>query len=219
MSRRPSAPTQREPRSAQPAGRAWSPWRLAITVLVGALLGAAAFFLRRSPSTHSVTAAVPTAAKPAAAALSYPQLVALADSVKRFQAARRFGEALPGARRLLDQHELRGHLGSSMLVDYARMLNNAAFESGAGAPRSSFERIALEQRALVSTQAALGMAKTPREKAEAITFLGLVHEAWGFPYDAYHAYRGALGVDPTYPIAIEHFEAFGGRLVPVRIAR
>ncbi len=144
--------------------------------------------------------------------LPYPELVALAGTVRALQEQHRYVEALPGARRLLEQHKLHGGLVSGMLVDYGRMLNNAAFEDSAHAPRSSFERIALEQQALKSTEAALGMAKTPRERAEAITFVGLVHEAWGFPYDAMLTYRGAMSTDPSYAMAREHYDLFVSRL-------
>lgn len=149
---------------------------------------------------------------PSRALLPYPELMSLADRVKALQAERRYAEALPGARALLEQHEMRGHLVSSMLVDYGRMENNAAFEAGPGAPRSSFERIALEKQALMSAQAALEMARTPRERAEGITLVGLVHEAWGFPYDAYLTYRAAMGTDSTYVVAREHHDTFVSRL-------
>jgi hypothetical protein len=101
-----------------------------------------------------------------------------------------------------------------MLVDYARMLNNAAFEGGGAAPRSSFERIALEQQALEYAQMAIARATTPHDRAEAITLVGLVHEAWGFPYDAYLTYRAAMDVDPTYDEARQHYQLFVKRLAP-----
>src|SRR5262245_49349385 len=65
-------------------------------------------------------------------ALTYPALVALAEHVKSLQAEKRFGASLPGARLLLRQHALHGRLVPDMRVDYARMLNNAAFEAGGG---------------------------------------------------------------------------------------
>src|SRR5262249_25267074 len=96
------------------------------------------------------------------------------------------------------QQELQGRLESGLIVDYSGLLNNAAFESGEGAPRSSFERIALERQALQSCLRALALAKTPRERSEAIAMVGLVHESWGFPYDAYlPTGRAAAAVRPT----------------------
>ena len=160
------------------------------------------------PSSNSPT--VESAQK--ASVMPYPELVALAASVKQLQDQHRYVEALPGARRLLEQHELHGGLVSGMLVDYGRMLNNAAFEDSSSAPRSSLERVALERQALQSTETALGLAKTPRDRAEAITFVGLVHEAWGFPYDAVLTYRGAMSTDPSYALARQHYDLFVSRL-------
>ena len=171
----------------------------------------------RTHRSDKATSAPAAAGSSAARELAYPELVALSNSVKTLQQEHRYTEALPNARQLLVQHELRQHLNASMRVDYGRMLNNAAFEAGPHAPRSSFERIAFEQQALEQTQIALASAKTPRERSEAITFVGLVHEAWGFPYDAYQAFRAAVGVDPSYDIAIKHFSAYGGRIVTQRV--
>jgi hypothetical protein len=145
--------------------------------------------------------------------------VALAERVKALLAEKRYGESLPGSRALLAQQELYGRLVAPMLVDYGRTLNNAAFEGGDHAPRSSVERIAFETEALASARAALAIAKQPRDRAEAITLVGLVHEAWGFPYDAYLTYRAAMQTDPTYPVAREHYDQFVARLEPAGAAR
>jgi tetratricopeptide (TPR) repeat protein len=153
------------------------------------------------------------------ALLPYDSLKALANRVIALQAQGRYGESLPGARALLRQHALHGKLVPEMLADYARMLNNAAFEAGARAPRSSFERIGLEREALEQCQRALAEAKTPRERAEAVTLVGMVHEAWGFPYDAYLTYRAATKMDPTYAEARDHYDGFLRRLNPATPAK
>ena len=160
------------------------------------------------------TPPAPAPAPEISAELPYAELKALAEQVESLQHQGRYGESLPGARALLRQHELHGRLVPEMLVDYARMLNNAAFEAGVRAPRSSLERITLERQSLEACRSALAMAKTPREHSEAITMVGLVHEAWGFPYDAYLTYRAAVGTDPTYPEAKLHLEKFLRRLNP-----
>jgi hypothetical protein len=181
-------------------------------VVIAALVVAAVSLLmwRRGPLAPPLVAP----AAETAAELPYDSLKALAARVIELQAQKRYGESLPGARALLRQHQLRGRLAPEMVVDYARMLNNAAFEGGAGAPRSSFERIALERQALEACQRALASATTPRERATAITLVGTVHEAWGFPYDAYLTYRAAMNADPTYAEARQHYETFIRRLNP-----
>jgi hypothetical protein len=154
----------------------------------------------------------PTRAEAVAAAkLPYPELVALARRTKSLEDQRRFNAALPGALMLLEQHELRGRLDSSMLLDFAGMLNNAAFENGAGAPRSSYERIALERQAIDYAHMALAKATTPRDRAAAITLVGLLSQTWGLYSDAYFMYRAAMNIDPTYEVARQQYDLFAQR--------
>src|SRR5262245_21627453 len=103
-------------------------------LLIGAAIVVAAgiwFELHRAPARPPATEAQ--------GMLPFDSLKVLAGRVVALQAAGRYGESLPGARALLEQHSLHGRLVPEMLVDYGRMLNNAAFEGGSHAPRSSFE--------------------------------------------------------------------------------
>jgi hypothetical protein len=146
--------------------------------------------------------------------MPYPALVALANQVKSLQIQKRYAESLPGTRALLKQHELGRRLTPVMLVDYARILNNVAFEPGIHAPRSSFERVKLEREALQSCLRALATASTAPESSEAMTLVGLIHEAWGFPDDAYFTYVAATETDPTDAEARRRLDAFERRMNP-----
>src|SRR5205085_4087644 len=112
------------------------------------------------------------------------------------------------------QYAQRRVLASEMIVDYARMASNAAYEAGPDQPRSSFERIALAREALGSCRQGLALATTPRQRSEAATLVGFVHEVWGFPYDAYLTYRAAANTDPSFGEARSHLDDFMRRLSP-----
>jgi len=182
-----------------------------VTVSLALLAALTALLVWRS---RTPSAPVPAPAGATNEPLPYDSVVALANRVKALDSEGRYLESLAGARALLRQHELHGHLVPDMLTDYARMLNNAAFEGDAHRPRSSYERVDLERQALEQCQRALELARTPRQRSEAMTLIALVHEAWGFPYDAFLTYRAALAADPTFDEARRHYENFMRRLGP-----
>ena len=165
---------------------------LAVWVAAAAIAAIATWIARRGPAPPPSTAR-----GTANVALPLDSLLALAARVQAMQQAGRYTASLPGTRVLMRQHELRGRLVAAMYTDYARILNNAAFEIDDEASRSSVERVALEREALGATERALEMARTQRERAEALAVAGRVHEVWGFPYDAFVEYRAALAADPT----------------------
>ena len=197
----------RTPRSARPAQKGKSGRRvLATAAVVAAVAVAAWLMLARRPATT-----VP-AAPPPPAPLPYERLVALTAEVESLQAHQRFGECLPAARTLLEQHALRDRVTSDMLVQYAGQLNCAAYEVGPGAPRSSLERVRFEQQALAACRQALDLAQTPQERAQALTIEALVHDLWGFPSDAEVLYRQALSTDPACADARRMYGTFLRRI-------
>jgi hypothetical protein len=171
-------------------------WRSRLMVLaMTAAIGMIVILVVRRPRTSPPLSSSPV---DVVELLPPERLDELIEQAKSLQLQKRFGESLPGVRLLMRQHELNGRMVPELMIDYAGLLNNAAFQGGSGAPRSSFERIALEREAFGACQRAMAMANTPRQRAETLNLVGLVLEAWGFRYDAYLAYRHAVNADSTY---------------------
>ena len=185
-----------------PAGRVLAV--AAAVVLLGVGAGCA-------PRAKPVAQSRGAAADRPATEISDDSLESLANRAWSLRTQQRYSECVPWARLLQEQYRLRRQLLPEMSLEYAAVLNNAAFEIGIGAPRSSFERHALERESLDACRQALLLADTPRQRSRALTLQAFVQDAWGLPGDAVLAYRSAMAADPTNAEARHYFEDFTKR--------
>jgi len=168
--------------------------------------------LRRPHAAHAPTAAATDAPAAADTALSADRLRELAASVKARYDARRWNECLPDARALTRQFAMRGALTAAVQVDFARLLNNAAVESGDHAPRSTCERVALTREALDVCRHVIEARGPAVDRAAAMALVAQMNEVWGYSYDAYVMYAQAVALDPANTRARVRLAAYrGGR--------
>jgi hypothetical protein len=110
--------------------------------------------------------------------------------------ARRLSERVPG--------NWQAHL------NYSIALNAAAMEARPGATstrtRASVERVAMLRHAFEELDMADRCTSLPRGRSAIELQRGDLYRIWGFPTDAFEAYRNGLVLDPSFDMARERFK-------------
>ena len=193
---RPSgAPEAGRRRAAARRLRLWAPVAAVVVVGAAALLAyrAARFATPRRAPGPAVPVADPLDALAPGAA--YDSALALATRGRTLECLPFYQRALRGVRQ--DFWQLHCNY-SSALYNLTLQLRR---RRGIDLPetRSSLERAALLREAIRESGIARALAATPHERAIVIGLLGQLAHVYGFPWEAFIAYRQAQFADPSDP--------------------